>query len=121
MDEEEIQRQLVKFARKSMMRFRLSSLVLVDGRVEAIGGNSIVITHKIKSMKYRSIHAEVSAIGKTLWSPSQKATLFVVRIRRDDSLGNARPCNKCMTYAKKHGIVKVIYSTNEGDFKEEVI
>lgn len=45
--------------------------------------------------------------------------MFVIRIGKDGSFKNSRPCKHCIMTLKKFRIQKVIYSNELGGFTEE--
>lgn len=40
--------------------------------------------------------------------------MFVVRVKRNGAVANARPCNTCMSMLKKYGIKTVYYTVDNG-------
>jgi deoxycytidylate deaminase len=90
----------------------------------------------IKGHVCPAIHAEVNAIsnyfGKDIrysdkygWIVSQnrkidkKLNIMVVRMKNDNSLGNARPCYKCTLMLQNIGINKVYYSMDNKIYCEK--
>lgn len=63
-----------------------------------------------------SIHAEFAAMLKIkhMKIDFSKVHLFIYRERKDKSIGNARPCNACMGFAKDLGIKNIYYTTDAG-------
>jgi deoxycytidylate deaminase len=63
---------------------------------------------------YLGLHAEQAAI----WSLGKKETrgtiMFVVRVRRNGTLGMAKPCRMCMDMIKAAGVKRIYYSTADG-------
>lgn len=45
----------------------------------------------------------------------RRASLLVVRVKRDGSLGMAKPCPSCILYLDYVGIKSVFYSTSDGE------
>ncbi len=58
-------------------------------------------------------HAEFNAINKPWHSELKGATIYVVRLRKEQAYGLSRPCPKCEALIRNAGIVKVVYSTND--------
>jgi deoxycytidylate deaminase len=65
------------------------------------------------------IHAEVEAIAKALKKISlnqlEKSTLYVLRIKKDNSFGkfiwgNSKPCTGCASCISEFGIENIVYS-----------
>jgi deoxycytidylate deaminase len=58
-----------------------------------------------------SVHAEVEAVG------AGAEELLVIRLRRDGSLGNSKPCTSCVAYLIRQGVKKIHYSTDSGEIE----
>lgn len=62
------------------------------------------------------IHAEVDAIKHIIdldidW---KNVSIYIVRLRKDQPYGMARPCKSCMSLIKDLGIRNIYYTTNDG-------
>jgi len=57
------------------------------------------------------LHAEMAALWQT---EAKGGILYVVRLRKDGTLGLAKPCKICRELIKEKKIKKVYYSTNHG-------
>lgn len=53
----------------------------------------------------------MEAFAKVSFKKVKGATLYVVRVNKDGTLGNSKPCKNCTKFIVKLGIRKVIYST----------
>lgn len=62
-------------------------------------------------------HAEHTAINRAWRSNIDGAIAIVVRIRKDGSIGLAKPCITCLNRLIDAGIKKVTYTTNSGGTK----
>lgn len=81
---------------------RHAVLVVRGGQIVATGYN------------HNEIHAEVNGLSK-IWPNRRKGLkVYSFRIRRDGSLGLAKPCVECEAFLKANGVKQVWYSTNEG-------
>jgi hypothetical protein len=60
-----------------------------------------------------TFHAEEAALKKS-GRRARGAYMLVVRVKKNGSYGLAKPCVKCESLAKKAGIVKIEYSTENG-------
>jgi len=88
---------------------------LSKNKIVSKGFNKLKTHPKLhKEYGYYSIHAECDAVLRA----SKGDTLVVVRILRDDSLACSKPCVKCLTFLRDHGIKKVIYIDWNSDVKE---
>ena len=56
-----------------------------------------------------STHAEISALANAQGSV-RGATVYVARVKRDGSLGDATPCGHCSRVLKDFGIKRVVSS-----------
>ncbi len=82
--------------------------------------------HKFGAVLYKSgkpvvsghnfgyIHAEHAVLNRAWRSDIEGSTLLVIRVRKDGSLGMARPCCLCMSRIIQAGVKKVIFSNNDG-------
>ena len=87
-------------------RYRLGSVGLrSDG---AIARASNICTRKPN----RLAHAEARCIKKLDYG----STIFVVRIGRDGSLQQARPCKACRKLMEQRGIARCYYSIGEREY-----
>ena len=68
------------------------------------------------SISRNTLHAEIDALLSIEQNIENynKIHLFIVRSKRDDSNGIARPCPACMCLIKKMGIKNIYYSTENG-------
>lgn len=65
-----------------------------------------------------SRHAEIAACLNQPASATGGATLYVVRVRKDGSLGMSKPCEVCQGAMEFLGIRKVYYSEADGSISE---
>jgi len=56
-----------------------------------------------------SYHAEENAIRKSKTS-LRNSTMYVIRVKKDNTLGDAKPCRRCTKMIEKVGIGKVIFT-----------
>lgn len=87
--------------------FRHGCIVLKGGAIQAFGYN------------LRQTHAEINALKK-LW-PSKRAgtTVFNLRFTRH-SLGNSRPCHRCMDYMVQNSVKNIWFFEDGKLLKERV-
>lgn len=102
-------------------RVRLVAAVLYKNKIISIGKNQYK-THPVMKKFGRNseaiyLHAEIDAINKAakLLSEKQfkKSHLYVVRVKKDGSLGLAKPCNGCQKCIDHYNINTVEYTSNE--------
>jgi deoxycytidylate deaminase len=74
------------------------------------GGAVLAMGHNLEG-----IHAEAMALGK-LWPSERVGTrLQSLRLRRDGTLGMAKPCAECQALIEASGVKQVIYSDGDGN------
>lgn len=66
------------------------------------------------------LHSESSAIIHLGLTQCRKCDIYVIRIKKDNSLGLSKPCSSCNKLIKYVGIKRVYYSTDEGYESYEV-
>jgi deoxycytidylate deaminase len=73
------------------------------------GGNTVAISHN-----HDFLHAEHCCLNRAWRGGADDATMVVVRVRRNGTLGMARPCALCTQRLVKAGVKKVVYSNSNG-------
>lgn len=91
-----------------------------NGKKLFVGYNHLRNSYNGRCTCY-STHAEMDVIHKALKNDFDLSccTIAVVRIGRDGSLRNSRPCNHCLNSMIKYRIKKIMYSTDDGTIKSE--
>ena len=91
-----------------------------NGKKMCIGYNHLRNCYNGKCVCY-STHAEMDVINKALRNKMDlnNCTIAVLRIGKDGSLRNSRPCNHCLESMKFYRIKKIMYSTDDGTIKSE--
>lgn len=112
---------------------RLASAIAIRGNVMALGNNQLKSHpfHRTYGKNEDSLfwHAETHCIHNFIRKHDvdllQKATLYVVRIKRPSErsrefvLGMARPCRGCMSCIEDFGIPRIVYSNDHSGFSCE--
>ncbi len=108
-----------KVARKSdHPLYHIGAIVLSHGRPIAFGYNQQKSHPLALHCGYHAIHAEWDALRKAV----KGDTLVVLRISaRSGNLGLAKPCARCMEFARAKGIKRIFYTGTDGNFVELVI
>ena len=111
-------------------RTKLGSVIVYKNKVLSIGWNMENKTNPLQeeynklrnydiNVKFTksSLHAEFAAMIKikNMNIDFSRVHLFVCRIKKDGTLGYARPCPACMGFAKSLGIKHIYYSTEHGE------
>jgi deoxycytidylate deaminase len=97
------------------MEHKHGCIVLHHGKIMSTGYNYNKVQHRNIFCKNISCstHAEMSAI---LSLKGKKAdTLIVVRVGKDGSLRDSKPCKYCYEFIYKIGIRKIFYSLDNDD------
>lgn len=99
-------------------KVRLAAAIVYKNKIVSIGRNQYK-THPImlrfcKNPEAIFLHAEVDAINKATKILNKnelaKATLVVLRIKKDGSYGMAKPCEGCQDCINHYNIKKVFYT-----------
>ena len=95
------------------MEHKHGCIVLHHGKIMSTGYNYDKVVYKNKLL-YRNVscstHAEMSAI---LSLKGKKAnSLLVIRVGKDGTLRDSKPCKYCHEFIYKIGIKKIYFSTN---------
>ncbi len=97
---------------------RLGALVTIRKKIIAFGFNSYK-SHPLQKKFGRNekaicLHAEIDAIKNALKrvkiSDLKRATLYVARIKKDGTIGMAKPCTGCQRAIVAFGIKQVIFT-----------
>ena len=104
----------------SPLRTFHTTFIIENKRIVSIGINNIK-THPL-SLKYayrddqRSIHSELSAILKLGYEDCSDLTFVNVRLTKDLTVANSKPCQGCIDMLKQVGFKKLFYTANENSF-----
>ena len=66
-------------------------------------------THPRSPHQYKWLHAEMDAIIKARRNPIDGLTMYVVRIRKDGTYGNSKPCRECVQAIRDAGLKTVVF------------
>jgi deoxycytidylate deaminase len=108
-----------KLAEKSTSKFRLGCVIVKKGRVVSVGYNSMEKTHPKSPTYGNHLHSEIRALISTSKEDLYNSTVYVVRIKRDGSLGSSRPCPVCYEALKLANIKRIYYFGSQSTFVEE--
>jgi deoxycytidylate deaminase len=88
----------------SHSKFRHGAILVKNNKVISCGRNRDTFRQN------RCIHAEEDAIKGCTKKQCIGATMFVVRIKADLTLGLSKPCKRCKIIIEKAKIERVFYS-----------
>lgn len=94
--------------RSDHKQFKHATIVIKGGAVISFGAN------------VGNRHSEVVALGKLWPSKRRGCSILNIRVRKDGSYGRSRPCELCLIYLKKNGVIRINYSS-PGGFESERI
>lgn len=107
---------------KNETRYKHVAFILRNKKTMCVGVNKRKSHPAIHRHPYKhhcaNIHAELDAVirhGKTDCSDN---TLVVMRVKKDGSLGNSKPCIGCQHVLDQVGFKSVYYSTENGAFAQ---
>ena len=80
------------------------------------GGFAFTVNKYVKKSCNRTIHAEISALGKVPRKYQNNCFIIVWRVHPDGHLSMSKPCEKCQKYLRRKKIKLIYYSTDEQKF-----
>lgn len=91
--------------------YRLGAVLFKNRKLLKTGRNSFKTHPLLKEYSpYAHRHAETDAIIRYGLDNCIGLSILVVRIKKDGSLGLAKPCNVCLALSREAGIHKIYYS-----------
>ena len=89
--------------------------IFKNGKLCHLGNNHLRNSYNNRCVCF-STHAEMDVIYKVLKNSGTKKqlnkyTVVVVRVGRNGTIKNSRPCNQCLELMTRYNIKKVVYST----------
>lgn len=112
-------RLAIQQASQSNMDVRVGAVLVKHKHVMGAGCNRkdhpILRKGVVKKLHHNfGLHAEVAALYNV--DETYNADLYVVRLRKDNSIGLAKPCESCYHYLSMMNVKNVIFSDNEGRY-----
>ena len=102
-------------ANRSEHSTRHGAVVVKKGKVIQSGRNQYCSLQRVKHFKGKqiwSIHAEMNVLAGLPKKLTKDADIYIVRILRDGTLSNSKPCAICMAMIQTAGIRRIFYSVN---------
>lgn len=105
-------------ARKSPHRFRVGAVIYLRDYRLGWGHNEHLKTHTKSPHPFKSIHAEFAATLRAVSSCGVESlgdkgvSIYVHRLRLDNSQGLAKPCIWCQKMLSQAGIKNIYWSDN---------
>ena len=109
-------RKLIDLPRSEKKHF---TFILRKNKIMSVGWNMSYKTHPLAARynyKYSAIHSELNAIlnFQLPYSTLCKYTILNIRLAKNGTIANSKPCIPCQNLLNDYGLNSVIYSTNEG-------
>lgn len=113
---------LKKIASYSDIAYKHAAALIHNDRIFSYGYNTFVPFKKINNIQiYKTIHAELSVFKHFPKKCVKGLDILVIRVNKQCSLRNSRPCDHCIEYLQRIGIRKVYYSTDCGQIVCEFV
>lgn len=109
-----------KIAEKSTSKFRLGCVIVKKNRVVSVGYNYMGKTHPKSPAFGNYLHCEIRALLSLPKKDSQNATAYVVRIKKNGSLGSSKPCPVCHEALKVSNIRTVYYIDGNSVARQDI-
>lgn len=103
------------------LEYNLCAVIVRGGRILSVGYNSRgwnpLSEHYRTADHACNIHAEVAAIiSKRKKIRFEGSKIYVVRIKSDGTVGNAKPCEMCQHVLFNYGVKRAFYTTDDFPF-----
>jgi tRNA(Arg) A34 adenosine deaminase TadA len=118
-------RKIIKLSRKYIEypegRTKHFTFIMKRNTVIAMGWNLTHKTHPIAhrfSHRFDSIHSELNALLNFPFplSKLRDYNIINIRLRKDGTIGLAKPCKHCYNMLYAFGVKEMIYSINDNQF-----
>jgi cytidine deaminase len=105
--------------------FRLAQSIALKGdaknvrrhyRLGAVGIRNDGTTVTANNVPCRQLHAQAHAEARLVRKLDRGADVYVVRIRRNGTLANARPCYNCQNAMRARGVHRCYYSISNNEY-----
>lgn len=109
----------------SYLEYNLCAVIVRGGNVLSVGYNSQgwnPLSERYKVQRHAcNIHAEINAIvSKRNKVRFDDAKIYVVRLKGDDRVGNAKPCDMCQHVLFNYGIKRAYFTVDEFPFVDSM-
>jgi cytidine deaminase len=113
---------LKKIAIESIVYYKHAAALISGNKIYSSGTNKFIKEIKINNqIYYKTIHAEITVFKKLPKKKFHGLDIIVIRINKNLSLQNSRPCTQCIEKLYKLGIRKVYYSNEDGHIVGEFV
>lgn len=110
-----------KIAEKSTSKFRLGCVIVKKNRIVSVGFNSMEKTHPLSATFGNYLHSEIRALISTPKEDLRDSTAYVMRIKKDGSLGSSKPCSVCYEALKLANVKRIYYIDSDCVTCEEIL
>lgn len=113
-------KRAIATARQSTLRFRVGAVVANLG-AEWTHCNVRKTHPQLRAHGYpewADLHAELGAIMMAGEAECMGATVYVARLKRDGTVGLAKPCSYCMSALYYSGVKRVVWTVGDDKVEE---
>lgn len=97
--------------------YNFVAVIVQGGNIISIGTNNMLKSHPVHFRAHknfdRGVHAEFDALRRVKHQELKSAKMYVIRFKKDGTLGNSKPCKECSEYISQTSIGKVYYIEDE--------
>lgn len=112
----------VSAADASQHRMRVGAAIYKNSMFYSSGHNSYTgKTHPKSNAHCRTIHAELHALLRLGLLGAKKTTIYVARLRKDNSLGMSKPCTACQELLRFARVKKMVFVNYHGNVEEQLL
>ncbi len=96
--------------------WRLVAIVINHGKIISIMPNLPLKSHPLVNSynPKKKIHAEINTYLHASIEKMKGSILYVFRLCANGKFGMAKPCEMCYNEAIKHGIKRIVFTTENG-------
>mgnify|MGYP001600492280 CR=1 FL=1 len=107
-------------ARKSQSKWKVGSCLTKKRKIISGGYNqrkSHPFTLTLRNKLIKGLHSEMHAVLGVEPDNLIGTSIYVVRIRRNNSIGMAKPCGECYRLLAKVGVKQAFFTTEVGEIE----
>lgn len=113
---------LKEVAKSSFVHYKHGACLLRGGKVYAFGKNRYFDKRYEQRANIKfTVHAEIDTIMRFPKHELKNMDILIIRLKKDGSLGDSRPCNTCIDKMRRAGIRRAYYSNRDGGLSCELV
>lgn len=115
----QLQAQLIKQALANNQNFHMAAALIRKNKLIAIASNGRVSGRIYRIYRDNKIHRSYELHAEEAVALEAKAGdhIYVLRVRKDGTLGMARPCKYCLARMLRIGIYNIWYTNRLGEWE----